>query len=141
MPIIPWRPFREIDKFFEEDWPGLEWTPEKEAPKMNVYEEKDNVVAEVELPGVDPKNIDIEIQDNVLSVEGKKEQKQEKKEKGYYRRELSKGYYRRSVRLPAKVKEGDTKANYKDGVVKITMPKVEPKSPKAKGTKIKVEEE
>ncbi len=137
MPIVPWRPFHELERWFE-DWPELEGFPERQVPRMDIYEKNSNIVAEVELPGVDPKDIDVEVKDNVLSIEAKKKKEEKKKEKGYYRRELSKGYFRRRVRLPEGVKSGKTTANYEDGILKVIVPREKPKKEK-KGKKVKIE--
>lgn len=145
MPLIPWKPFRDIERWFEEEWPEIfEWPekpfyfPELRTPRMDIYEEKGNVIAEVELPGVDPKDIDIEVKDNLLKVEAKKEEKKEEKEKGYYRKEISKGYYKRVVPLPVEVKGEKAEASYENGLLKIVIPKVEKKKEEKKGIKVKV---
>jgi HSP20 family protein len=137
MPLIPYNPFHEIDRFFEEDWSDLKFV---RSPKMDIYEEKGNVIAEIGLPGVDPKDINIEIDNNVLKLEAKTEKKEEKKEKGYYRKELSQGYCRRAVPLPVEVIGSKAKASYKDGILKIIVPRVE-KTEKKKSGKIKIETE
>jgi len=147
MPIIPWRPFKDLDRWFEDwEWPE-DWferprwgrlLPVLRTPKMDIYEEGDNVVAEVELPGVDPKNIEVEVKDNTLKVEAKGEEKKEEKKKGYYRKELSKGYYKRVIPLPVEVKGEKAEAEYKEGMLKIVIPKVKPPKKKEKGVKIKV---
>ena len=120
MALIPWKPF-DVDQFFDDDW--LEW-PEKwftrvpafRSPKMDIYEKDNDVVAKVELPGVDPKNIDVEVEDNVLKVEAKTEEEKEEKKKGYYRKELSKGYYRRAMPLPVDVVGDKAEAEYEGGI-------------------------
>lgn len=139
MPIVPFRPFRDLDRWFEEDWPEFPRFPMVRTPRMDIYEDNGNVIAEVELPGIDPKNIDIEVKENYLRVEAKKEEKKEEKEKGYYKKELSRGYYKRVVPLPVEVVGGKAQADYKEGILKITIPKVKPtKKEEKKGIKIKV---
>ena len=140
-----------LEKFFGErelnDW--LEWPkrgrffqsldiPAMRAPKMDVYETDKDVVAEVELPGVDPKNIDIEVRGNVLRVEAKTEEKKEKTEKGYFRKEISKGYFKRAVSLPVEVIEEKADAVYKEGILKVVIPKIKPKKEDKRSVKIKV---
>lgn len=137
MPLIPYNPFRELDRFFDDDWTGLETIS---SPKMDIYEENGNVIAEIGLPGVDPKGVDVEIENNVLKLEAKTERKKEKKEKGYYRKELSQGYYRRAVPLPVKVVGDKAEASYKDGILRVVVPKVkEPEKKKSNKIKIKAE--
>ena len=146
MPIIPWRPFGDIERWFEE-WPE-EWFERPRwgrmlsmirTPRMDIYETDGEVVAEVELPGVDPKNIEVEVKDNVLKVEAKAEEKKEVKEKGYYRKEMGARYFKRQVSLPTDVIGEKAEAEYTDGVLKVTVPKVKPtKKEEKKGIKIKV---
>ena len=106
---------------------------------MDISETEKEIVAEVELPGVDPKNINVEVKDNVLMVEAKKEEKKEEKKKGYYRKEISSGFYKRAVPLPVEVIGEKADAEYKEGILKVVIPKVSPKKvEKKKGVKVKV---
>lgn len=144
MPITPWRPFWDLDRFFEEEWPDFWRTPRfrfpaLKTPRVDISETKENVIAEVELPGVEPKDIDVNIEDNVLTVKTTTRKKKEEKKKDYYRKEISAGFYRRSVPLPAEVKGDKAEATYEDGILKVVIPKVSPKKvKKKKGVKIKV---
>ncbi len=145
MAIVPWRHFKDLEKWFEEDWGDIFEFPERlispvstlKTPRMDVYEQNGNIVAEAELPGVNPNDIDVEIKDNFLKVEAKKEEKKEEKKKGYFRKEISRGYYKRIVPLPTEVKAEKVEASYKDGVLKVIIPKLIKKDTK-KGTRIKV---
>jgi len=146
MPIIPWRPFWDIERWFEEMEPE-EWferprwgrlLPMIRTPRMDIYETDDKVIAEVELPGVDPKNINVEVKENVLRVEAKTEEKKEEKGKGYYRRELGARYFKRAVSLPTEVIGEKAEAEYEGGVLKVTIPKTKPKKVEKKKIKIKV---
>jgi len=145
MPIIPYRPFWDLERWFEEEeWPEI-WRRSRwdwrlsvlRTPRMDVYEDNGNVVAEVELPGVDPKNIDVEVKDNVLKVEAKAEEKKEEKRKGYYRKEISAGYFKRAVPLPLEVVGEKADATHEGGILKVVIPKAKPKEEERK-LKIKV---
>ena len=149
MPIIPRRPFWDIEKWFDEEWPERPERlrphlrrprlPNLRAPRMDIYEKGANIMAEVELPGVDPKNIDVEVRDNLLKVEAKRKEKKEEKKKGYYRKEISSGFYKRVVPLPAEVVSDKAKAEYRDGVLRIEIPKKKVKKiEKGEGVKIKI---
>jgi HSP20 family protein len=149
MPIIPWRPFWDIERWFEEMEPE-EWferprwgrfLPMIRTPRMDIYETDDKVVAEVELPGIDPKNIEVEVKDNVLTVEAKAKELKEIKEKGYYRKEMGARYFKRTVSLPTAVIGEKAEAEYKEGILKIVIPKAEPKKEEKKLIKIKVRQE
>jgi len=145
MPIIPWRPFRDVEDWFEEMgpeiWERSRWglrLPMIRTPRMDIYEDNGNVVAEVELPGVDAKNIEVDVKDNVLRVEAKAEEKKEEKGKGYYRKEMGARYFKRVMSLPTEVIGEKAEAEYSDGVLKVTIPKTKPKKVKEKKIKIKV---
>jgi len=146
MPIIPRRPFWDIERWFEEEWPERIWPrirvpeiPTMRAPRMDIYETNGEIVAEVELPGIDPKDIEVEAKENVLKVEAKKEEKKEEKGRGYYRKEISAGFFRRVEPLPIEVVPEKTEAVYEGGVLKITIPKKKPKKIEVKKpVKIKV---
>lgn len=134
MPLVPWRPFKDLENFFEALEPGGDVI----SSKLNVYETEKDVVAEAEIPGVDPKDVDIEIKDNVLKIEAKTEKEEKREEKGYYKREFSKGFYRRVTPLPVEVEDDKAEASYENGVLTIRMPKAEPEKKEKKGKKIKV---
>ena len=140
MSLIPWKPFDEIDRFFsDEDW-FLPVLPRFQAgPVMDVYETDKNVVAEVNLPGVDPKKVDVSVKNGILRVSGSSEEKTEEKKKGYWRKEIRKGSFERAVRLPSEVQENKVDATYEKGVLKIVMPKTKAKTAEKK-VKIKVKD-
>ena len=128
MDIIKWSPFRDVDKFFEEDFfPVFPAMPRITRPSMDVYQTKDNVVAEIVLAGVDPKDVKVTVENDILTVKGEKKEEKETKEKDYYCKEIRSGSFMRSVSLPVHVKGDKAKAESKDGILKITVPKVEKK--------------
>ena len=109
-----------------------EWTP-----SLDVSETKNNIVVKAEAPGVDPKDIDISLMGDVLTIKGEKRQEKEEKDQNYHRVERSYGVFTRSVRLPQEVQSDKIEASYKNGILKITLPKSE--EAKKKEIKIKVE--
>lgn len=136
-PLEDWRSIgEEMDRMFEE---GLEpFRPlARLRPAMDVYETKTDVVCEMPLAGVDPKDVDIRIEDRTLSVKGKFEKETEVKEEQYYRKEVRTGAFHRSVTLPADVIKEKAEAVSEKGMLKITIPKAKPEK-KEKGIKIKV---
>ena len=133
--LTPWRNFG-IGRFFDEDEFEQPKLSSVSMPAVDVYEQGDNVVVETQLPGIDPDNVKIEVTDDVLKIIGEKKEEKEEKEKNYYHREMSYGVFARSIVLPTKVITDKSEADYKDGILKITLPKVEEK--KAKSIQVKV---
>ena len=103
---------------------------------VDLYEEDSNLVAKMTLPGITPEDIDITIDDDLLTVSGMREEEQETDEKDYYSKEIRRGSFSRAVRLPKAVDAEATSADYKDGVLVITMPTVE--SEERSGIKVPV---
>jgi len=132
MPLVPWKPLFDWDKFFEDDW-LLPVIPKIEIkqPAMDIKETDKEIIAEVEAPGFDPEKINVSIENGVLKISGSMDEKKEEKEKGYWRKEIRRGSFERMVRLPVAVKENAVKATYEKGILKIVMPKTETK-PKSK---------
>jgi HSP20 family protein len=137
MPIIKYDPFKELDRFFEdENWFGFFPALRRRfGPAMDVYETEKDVVAEIQVPDLDPQRINVSIEDGVLKVEGGEEKKEEEKNKNYYRKEIRRGYFCREVSLPVAVKEEEAQATYEKGILKVVIPKAEEAK---KGKKIEV---
>lgn len=104
-------------------------------PSVDVSEGEKNFTVAAELPGMDPKEIELTLEREVLTISGERKDEHEEKEGEYYRRETNYGSFCRSIRLPSEVDEKKIKADYKDGVLKVTLPKANGKSKKV----IKVE--
>lgn len=138
MALIPWEPLKDLEKFFEEDWDFMPVIPVKgmNVPPMDISEDKDNVYVELPLVGVKPENVEVSVEDNVLTVRGKSEEEKEEKKRNYYRKEIKKGSFERSITLPAEVKAAKAEAEAKDGILKIVLPKVAKKE--ARKVKVKV---
>jgi HSP20 family protein len=148
MAIVRWRPFRdmmniqdEMNKLFD-DFLGrplmrTEWSEGVWNPSVDVSETKDNVLIKAEMPGLIKDDVKISVQDNMLTLSGEKKQEKEEKETNYHRIESSYGAFSRSFTLPTSVKSDKIKATYKDGVLSITLPKIE--EVKAKEIPINIE--
>ncbi len=93
-------------------------------PRIDISETVDEVKVAMEIPGVDPENIDVEVKGDWMRVRGRTERKIESKEKPY-RYERTYGQFSREFTLPARVRDDQAKAVYKDGVLSITLPKIE----------------
>jgi HSP20 family protein len=124
---------RLFDRFFEGeslDLPAFgEWMP-----KVDVSEGKDHVTVKAEVPGIDAKDLDVSVHDEVLTIRGEKKDEKEEKGEHSYRKERSYGSFARSIRLPAPVDATKADATFKDGVVTIKLAK----AARAKGTTIAV---
>jgi len=142
-------PFEEMDRMFDGffrrgvmrpwrfDWPSFPEMalPEMKIPKVDVVDRENEVLVKAEIPGVDKKDIDISVGEDTVTIKGET-RREEKEEKGdYYRCEISHGAFSRTVALPAVVDGARAKASFKDGVLELTLPKIE----KAKRHSIKVE--
>jgi len=145
--IAPWRPFeglsslrRDMDRlwerFFGEDWGVTRWG-EGWSPTLDVSENKDNLIVKTELAGVDPKDVDISLTGEVLTIKGEKKDEKEEKDENYHLMERSYGSFSRSVSLPVEVDQDKVKASYKNGVLKIILPKTE--KTKSKAIKVSIE--
>jgi HSP20 family protein len=130
-------PFREIERMFHDDdyfFPAVRRTF---GPPMDVYQTDSDVVVELQLPKIDPKNVKISIEEGTLRIEGREQQEQEEKGKDYYRREIRSGSFTRMISLPVPVKEDEVEATYENGILRIRMPKVEAKK-KPKNVEVKI---
>jgi len=113
---------RMLERVFESKWDEFaalgDW-----APSMDISETKDSLVVKAEAPGMDQKDIQISLQENLLTIKGEKKQEKEEKEERYHRVERSYGTFTRSVRLPVGVDASKVTATFKNGLLIVTMPK------------------
>ena len=104
---------------------------------LDVAETKNDLVIKAEVPGMEPKDIDVSLSNGILTIKGEKKQEREEKEEDYHLVESSYGSFTRSVQLRREILSDKISASYKNGVLKITLPKSE--EAKKKEIKIKVE--
>jgi HSP20 family protein len=138
--LSTWRSFdrwsdlqNEIDRLFEVPLTELArnsqllkgWTP-----ALDLHEDKDQFVAKVEVPGMKKENIDISIHDGSLTISGERKREEKSEDAEVYRTERFVGRFQRTVTLPAPVAADKAKAEYKDGVLTVTLPKTEESKPK-----------
>ncbi|HBD11087.1 MAG TPA: heat-shock protein Hsp20 [Porticoccaceae bacterium] len=143
-------PFEEMDRLFERfftrpwarsfmsEWPSLAEGGaffDRKLPRVDVIDRDDEVVVRVEVPGVDKKDLDVSVTDNTVSISGITS-REEKEERGdYYRSEISHGSFSRVVALPSDVNSDKARAKFRDGLVELTLPKIE----KSKRKKIAID--
>ncbi len=136
MSLIKWEPFDEFDRLLR-DHPLMSTRNSQVGFDMavDVYEDGNDIVAEMNVPGLKGEDIDVEVEDSYLRISGRREEVQEKKEKNHYVKEIRRGSFERVVQLPDMVEQEKVEAEYKNGVLKIRMPKHE----KAPDKKVKVQ--
>jgi HSP20 family protein len=146
--LAPWRPFRELERMRREMdrlWDSFfEERPQRKieelgewGPSLDLSETKNDLIVKADVPGIDPKDIDISLNKDVLTLKGEKKRETEEKGENYHFIERSYGAFARSIRLPRDVQTDKINASYKDGVLRVTLPKSE--EAKKKEIRIKVE--
>ena len=137
MPLVPWRrgrtgelrPFREEwddlrDRLFRDFPPARAWQTEW-MPDVDVSETDGHIKVKAELPGMEAKDIDVNVTGDLLTIKGQKKEEKEKEGEHYYRRERYSGAFQRSLRLPSPVRADDVDASFKNGVLNVTLAKTE----------------
>jgi len=99
-------------------------------PAVDMFDDDDKIVIKAELPGMAKKDISVDIENQVLTLSGERNYENEVKEENYYRRERAFGRFKRAFNLPAEVDSDRIKADFKDGVLKVEIPKPEEQKPK-----------
>lgn len=145
MNLVPWKASRELasmrremerlwDRFFSET-PLANPFLEEWQPKADITETKDAIVVKAELPGMEPKDIDVTISGDILTIKGEKEKEEEKKDEKYHYTERYRGSFERSFRIPAEIQEDKIEASFDKGILTVTLTK----TAEAKTKEIKVE--
>jgi HSP20 family protein len=144
MAIVRWEPFRDLvslqdrmNRLFDESFRGIgrgagedDFSLGAWAPAVDIYEKDGNIVLKAELPGIDPKDVDVRVENNVLTLRGERKFEEEVKKDNFHRVERSYGSFTRSFTLPSVVDTEKIKADCKDGVLRLTLPKREEAKPK-----------
>jgi HSP20 family protein len=125
---------RELDRLFRGAFSPVSGETEVStrswAPPVDIYETEDAIVLKAELPGIDPKDVEVRVEDNTLYLKGERKYEKEVNEQNYHRIERSYGSFARSFTLPNSIDAEKVKAEYKDGLLTLTMPKREEAKPK-----------
>lgn len=133
--IMRFTPNNEIERFFGDHF--FPFTQQKFAPEIDMYQDHDNLIVETSVPGIDPNNVDISVENDVLTISGNMNEKKEVKNEDYYRKEIRQGSFSRSIILPIIVKGSEATAECDNGVLQITLPKAEDAKPKKIAVNIK----
>lgn len=102
-------------------WPEMQMG----IPKVDVIDRDDEILVRAEVPGLKKDDIDVTMTDDLVTIRGTAQQEEKREEGDYYYRETSRGEFSRSIRLPAHVDGSKAKAKYADGVLELTLPKVQ----------------
>lgn len=153
MTLVKWSPLKEfenmrrdMERVFENTLEPFSrrsrWVPKISGhgvavPKVDMYDRKNEIVVKAELPGVKKDDVDVTITTESLTIKGETKREQEVKEDDYYCSECSHGSFLRTIPLPAEVNDAKAKAVFKNGVLEITLPKLE--AAKAREVKLNVE--
>ena len=128
-PFLP--PFRDFDRILNEGLATGDFVP-----AVDIYQDKDNLIVEMAAPRIDPENIEISVEHDVLTISGHTETKQEVKREDYYRKEVREGRFSRSLILPMPVKGDKAEATYEKGTLRVVLPKREEVKPKRIAVKV-----
>lgn len=139
-------PFRSLqqrmNRLFEEPFGQLALTGEESlslatwTPRCDIFETDSEVVIKAELPGVKKEDVKVNIENNMLTIQGERKLEEETKQDDYHRIERSYGQFMRSFMLPASVDMSKISAEFKDGVLRVSLPKLEEAKPKAIEVKV-----
>jgi len=129
--------FRDLLSRFDEmtDFPPMT-VQGQFVPKVDVRDQGNSYLVTAEIPGMTQKDINVSLEQNVLTLEGEKKSEHEDKGKGYWRSEISYGRFYRAIPLNDEIDEGKVEASYRDGVLKVTLGKIEGKERKSKKIEI-----
>jgi HSP20 family protein len=120
---------REMDRLFAE-WPVRAGWAAPEYPAMNVWTSENSAIVTAELPGVNTENIDISVEDELLTLRGNREPDELEEGMKFHRRERRYGAFARTFRLPFSIEANAVEATFKNGVLSITLPRAEAEKPK-----------
>ena len=141
MTLVKFKPANEtanfdkrIQKFFEDfdspfwgnwNWKNFDVNTSVFTPRVDVTEDNENLYVEADLPGVEKKDVKVTVVGDVLTISGEKKKEARDENKNYYRLERTSGSFSRSFTLPAEIHADKIGAEFKDGVLKVTLPKTE----------------
>lgn len=146
MTLVKWDPWREIEDMFDRYTRAIgrprndrqqvsgdtDWSP-----RVDIHETESEFVISAEIPGISKKDVQVNVDDGILTISGTREQESDEKGKNFHRIERHYGSFRRSFTLPDNVDENTIKASFKDGILNLSIPKI-PKT-ETKAIEIKID--
>lgn len=142
MSLMEWNPFREMDNMTREMSHFFDRTPFRflgigSSPRVDVYQTDNEVIMKAEIPGVSKEDLNVYVDENSIRLSGQTKRNNEFKDENIYRSERYYGSFSRTIPLPVEIKSEEARAEYRDGILTITAPKVEPA--KTKGKRIDIQ--
>jgi len=142
MSLVEWNPFKDIDNVGREMANFFDRSPfgffgKATSPRVDVYQTDNDVIIKAEIPGVSKEDLNVYVDENSIRLSGQAKKGNEYKDENVYRTERFYGSFSRTIPLPVEIKSERAKAEYKDGILSITVPKVEPS--KSKGKRINIQ--
>lgn len=118
---------RQLDHILDEATPNLNWDGANHsgAPAVELHEGDNSIQLKMELPGIKPEDLNIEVTEDAVSIAGERKSETKSEQKGVVRSEFRYGTFRRVIPLPSRVKNTDVTANYQDGILHLTLPKTD----------------
>jgi len=131
--LIPWRETtksleafrREMDRIFDKFFERMPFVEQEFVPSVDISETDNEIIVQAEIPGIDPRDLDISLNGRFLTIKGEKKSEHEEKRENYHKIERKYGTFSRTLELPADVDPDKVEAKYKDGVLKIVLSKIE----------------
>jgi HSP20 family protein len=139
MTLVRWDPFvrdfqSRLSRLLDQPYGPVQASEETAlavwAPAVDIYEQDGQIVVNAELPGIDPKDVSLTVEQNVLTLRGERRSQKDVKDESYHRKESLYGSFSRSFTLPREVDRDKIKATYKDGVLKVVVPQKPEAQPK-----------
>lgn len=125
----PWSQFGDFERAMNRVFGDL-YPTQTEYPPVNIWTGKDAIVLTAELPGIEPDNLDISVQEDMLTLQCPQQERQQKEGESYHRRECARTGFNRSLRLPFEVDGDKVDAKLENGILKLTLPRSEASKPK-----------
>lgn len=133
MTLIKFSPFRELEAFENQiqrmfsDFPFTRRLSGSFVPAIDMHEDDKNLYITAELPGIEKEDIKISLHNDVLTISGERKREEKKENENYYHLEMCYGAFNRSITLPVEVDSEKVEASFKNGILKIQLPKSNPK--------------
>ncbi|HHP7234749.1 MAG TPA: Hsp20/alpha crystallin family protein [Desulfobacterales bacterium] len=146
MKLAKWDPFRQFEDMFDQYSRSLSWPRRTDqevmttgdwTPRVDIVETDKEFAIKAEIPGIKKEDVKVTVDNGILSIRGERQQEKEEKNKKFHRIERFYGSFTRSFTLPDNVDETHIEANFKDGMLTLSIPKTEESKPKAIEVKVK----